>query len=64
MVTGIRNIIFSVFSQCGTYKKNGMFREFHAIITTVKPSDLELYRSLLPTLFSMPEQPLVSFGKS
>ena len=39
--------------------KKGMFRAYHGINTFVAPADLELYRSLLPEAFSMPEKPQV-----
>lgn len=39
--------------------KAGMFRAYHGISTCVAPTDLELYRSLLPEAFSMPQRPKV-----
>jgi hypothetical protein len=36
-----------------------MFRAYHGIQTCVVPADLELYRSLLPEVFSMPARPVV-----
>jgi hypothetical protein len=36
-----------------------MFREFRGVSTFVEPADVELYRRLLPEVFSMPQQPMV-----
>ena len=39
--------------------KAGMFQAYRGISTYVAPTDPELYRSLLPNVFSMPKQPKV-----
>lgn len=52
--------IILIISGCASYKEKGMFREYHGIYTMAEPIDMNLYRSLLPEVFSMPEQPMVA----
>ena len=42
---------------CDQRKVPGTFQEFYGIFTAVEPVDLKLYRSLLPDVLDMPEQP-------
>ncbi len=65
MVSTIRKILlsgmFKIFRTIA-YNTNGMFREFHGILAVMEPDDMDLYRSLLPDQFSMPETPMVSLA--
>jgi acetoacetate decarboxylase len=52
-------VIWLFFRRTGCEQRDvrGTFQEFYGIFTAVEPADLELYRSLLPDVFDMPEQP-------
>jgi hypothetical protein len=52
-------VIWLFFRRTGCEQRDvrGTFQEFYGIFTAVEPADLELYRSLLPEVFDMPEQP-------
>jgi hypothetical protein len=45
---------------CAAYQEKGMFREYQGIYAMAEPTDIALYRALLPQEFSMPEQPMVA----
>ncbi|MGD9213028.1 MAG: acetoacetate decarboxylase family protein [Desulfobacteraceae bacterium] len=49
-----------VRKQFKSYRKKGMWRNFHGIFTILEPINLKLYRRLLPAQLDMPEIPLVS----
>lgn len=53
-------VVLIIIGGCTSYKQKGMFREFHGIYTMVEPTNIGLYRSLLPREFTMPEQPMVA----
>lgn len=53
-------LIIFTFAGCTSYQAKGMFREYHGIYTMAEPTDLALYRALLPKEFSMPEKPMVA----
>lgn len=37
-----------------------VFKKFHGISAVIDPTNLDLYRTLLPDMFAMPDEPLVS----
>jgi hypothetical protein len=57
-------VLTLIISGCAWQQKNierkGVFHEFHGIYTMVEPTNLELYRALLPAPLEMPDQPVVS----
>ena len=57
-------VLMLIISGCAWQQKNierkGVFHEFHGIYTMVEPTNLELYRALLPAPLEMPDQPVVS----
>ncbi len=57
-------VLMLIISGCAWQEKNikskGMFHEFHGIYTMVEPTDLKLYRALLPAPLEMPDQPVIS----
>jgi hypothetical protein len=57
-------VLILIISGCAWQQKNierkGVFHEFHGIYAMVEPTNLELYRALLPTPLEMPDQPVVS----
>ena len=56
-------VLVLIISGCAwqqkNYEKKGVFHEFYGIYTMVEPTNLTLYRALLPTPLEMPDQPLV-----
>jgi acetoacetate decarboxylase len=52
-------VVWLFFRRTGCEQRDvrGTFQEFYGIFTAVEPANLELYRSLLPDVFDMPEQP-------
>lgn len=53
-------ILFCATSGCTSYKEKGVFRESHLIYSTIEPTNIELYRQLLPENFSLPQQPVIA----
>lgn len=62
LVGMVAGILF-LTSGCGyrSFKEKGMWQEFPGIYTAVEPTDLKLYRELLPDELDMPERPVVAF---
>jgi hypothetical protein len=60
----IGGLLIVMVSGCAWQQKNieakGVFHAFQGIYTMVEPTNLELYRSLLPAPLEMPDQPAVS----
>jgi len=60
----VSGLLMLIISGCAWQQKNierkGVFHEFHGIYTMVEPTNLELYRALLPAPLEMPDQPVVS----
>jgi len=56
-------LLLVLLAGCGykSFREKGMWQKFPGIYTAWEPSDLKLYRELLPKEFDMPEQPGVAF---
>ncbi len=57
------SLVLGFATGCGykSFKEKGMWQEFPGIYAAIEPTDLELYRELLPPELDMPDRPIVAF---
>jgi hypothetical protein len=62
-VVAVVVLLAIIFVRTGSDQREhrGSFLEFYGIFTTVEPTDLELYRELVPEPLAVPDEPRVAF---